>query len=110
MAKITLSGRVRLVTIVACKIRLHLPSSHSLKAKRQVLKSIIGQTRARFDLAVAEVDSQDLWQIGDIGLACVTSDARHGQEVISKAVAFVAGARLGEADLIDYQTEVAEVL
>jgi uncharacterized protein YlxP (DUF503 family) len=96
------------MTIVACRIKLHLPMSHSLKDKRQVIRSIVGQVRSHFDVAVAEVGGQDLWQLSEIGVACVTSDARHGQEVISKVASFVAGLKLGEAEFLDYETEVLD--
>ncbi|HEX6510770.1 MAG TPA: DUF503 domain-containing protein [Chloroflexota bacterium] len=97
------------MTVVACKLKLHLPLSRSLKAKRQVVRSIVGQVRSHFDVAVAEVGDHDLWQLSEIGVVCVTSDARHGQEVISKVASFVAGLKLGEAELLNYETEVAEL-
>ncbi len=98
------------MTVVACKLKFHLPLSRSLKAKRQVVRSIVGQIRSHFDVAVAEVGELDLWQLSEIGVAYVTSDARHGQEVISKVAAFAGGLKLGEAELLDYETEVAELL
>jgi uncharacterized protein YlxP (DUF503 family) len=94
--------------VVACKFKLHLPLSRSLKAKRQVIKSIVGQIRSHFDVAVAEVGDQDLWQLSEIGVAYVTSDVRHGQEVISKVASYVAGLKLGEAELLNYETEVLD--
>ena len=97
------------MTVVACKIKLHLPLSRSLKAKRQVVRSIVGQVRSHFDVAVAEVGDQDLWQLSEIGVACVTSDARHGQEVISKVASYVAGLKFGEAELLNYETEVVTI-
>ncbi|MDE3074071.1 MAG: DUF503 domain-containing protein [Chloroflexota bacterium] len=96
------------MTVVVCRIKLHLPFSHSLKAKRQVMRSIVGQVRSHFDVAVAEVGDQDLWQLSEIGVACVTSDGRHGQEVISKVAQFVSGLKLGEAELLSYETEVLD--
>ncbi len=98
------------MTVVACKIKLHLPLSRSLKAKRQIVKSVIGQVRSHFEVAVAEVGALDLWQLSEIGVVCLTTDVRHGQEVISKVASFVAGLKLGEAELLNYETEVAELL
>ena len=94
--------------VVVCRIKLHLPLSRSLKAKRQIVKSVVGQIRSHFDVAVAEVGDQDLWQLSEIGVAYVTSDARHGQEVISKVAAFVENLKLGEAELLNYETEVLD--
>ena len=97
------------MTIVACRFKFHLPLSRSLKAKRQVVKSIVGQVRSHFDVAVAEVGDQDLWQLSEIGVACVTSDLRHGHEVMSRVASFVAELKLGEAELLNYETEVVDV-
>ena len=94
------------MTIVVARFKFHLPLSRSLKAKRQIVRSIVGQVRSHFDVAVAEVGDQDLWQLSEIGVACVTSDARHGQEVISKVASVVGGLKLGEAELLNYETEV----
>src|SRR5690348_7490807 len=94
------------MTVIACKLKFHLPLSRSLKAKRQIVRSIVGQVRSHFDVAVAEVGDQDLWQLTEIGVAYVTSDVRHGHEVISKVASFVAGLKLGEAELLNYETEV----
>jgi len=94
--------------VVVCRFKLHLPLSRSLKAKRQVVKSIIGQIRSHFDVAVAEVGDQDLWQLSEIGVACVTSDTSHGHEVMSRVASFVAGLKLGEAELLNYETEVLD--
>lgn len=76
-----------------------------MKDKRQVVRSIIGQVRSHFDVAVAEVGDQDLWQLSQIGVAYVTSDVRHGQEVISKVAQFVSGLKLFEAELLSFETE-----
>ncbi|MHB8620929.1 MAG: DUF503 domain-containing protein, partial [Chloroflexota bacterium] len=95
--------------VVACKIKLHLPLSQSLKAKRQVIKSVIGRVRSHFDVAVAEVGDQDLWQLSEIGVACVTDDVRHGQEVISRVAQFVAGLRWDAAEMLSYETEVLHI-
>ena len=70
------------------KSEIHIPAANSLKAKRQVVKSIVGQVRSHFDVAVAEVGDQDLWQLAEVGVACVTSDVRHGHEVMSKVASF----------------------
>jgi uncharacterized protein len=99
----------RAMVIVACRFKLRLAMSRSLKAKRQIVKSVIGQVRSRFDVTIAEVGDHDLWQLAEIGAACVTSDVSHGHQVMSHVASFVAGAKLGEAELLNYETEVVEV-
>ena len=70
-------------------VELHLPDVESLKGKRHVLKGLKEKVRARFQVSVAEVDHQDLWQRATLALAYVSADARHANEVITKAMDFI---------------------
>ncbi|RLC65565.1 MAG: DUF503 domain-containing protein [Chloroflexi bacterium] len=73
-----------------CQIELRLPENHSLKGKRQIIKSITTRLRNRFNVSVAEVDNQGLWQIATLGIACVSNHRRHTDEILSNAVKFIA--------------------
>jgi uncharacterized protein len=81
-------------------VELHLPDVGSLKGKRHALKGLKEKLRRRFELSVAEVDHQDLWQRATLALAYVSGDSRHANEVISKAVDFI------EDNLDGYVTNV----
>ena len=70
-------------------VDLHLPDVDSLKGKRQILRSLKDRLRDRFQVAVAEVDHQDVWQRATLALACVSHDARHANAVVSKAMDFI---------------------
>jgi uncharacterized protein len=70
-------------------VELHLPDVESLKDKRHVLKGLKERVRARFEVSVAEVDPQDLWQRATLALAYVSADARHANEVVAKAMDFI---------------------
>jgi uncharacterized protein YlxP (DUF503 family) len=72
-----------------CQIELRLPENHSLKGKRQVIKSIITRLQNKFNVSVAEVDNQDLWQLATLGIACVSNHRRHADETLSNVVKFV---------------------
>jgi uncharacterized protein YlxP (DUF503 family) len=87
------------------RFRLRLPESGSLKDKRQVVRSVSQRLRNKFQVAVAEVDDNDAWQIATIGVACVANTARHCDEVLSEIVAFVEQSRL-DAEVIDVETDV----
>ena len=78
------SARVALGTV-----ELHLPDVLSLKDKRHVLKGLKQRVRARFEVAVAEVDHQDSWQRATLAVAYVSCDSRHANEVVSKAIDFI---------------------
>ncbi|MGA3094758.1 MAG: DUF503 domain-containing protein [Dehalococcoidales bacterium] len=66
------------------KIHLRLPENLSLKGKRQVLKSIIAQVRNHFNVSVAEVADNDLWQLATISVCVVSNDQHFTNEVLSK--------------------------
>ncbi len=70
-------------------VELHLPDCDSLKGKRHVLKGLKERVRARFEVSVAEVDHQDTWQRATLAVAYVSGDARHANEVVSKALDFI---------------------
>jgi uncharacterized protein len=65
------------------EITLHLPDSHSLKDKRQIVKSIIARVRQQFEVAIAEVDENDRWQIARLGVSYVSNSKQHVDEVLS---------------------------
>ena len=54
-------ARADMIVAAAC-ITLLIPENDSLKGKRQVVKSLIEKVRHKFDVAVAEVENNDLWQ------------------------------------------------
>ena len=56
-------------------LELHIEGAHSLKDKRQVLRSLQDRLRGQFNVAVAELDHTDLWQRATLGVVSV-SDSR----------------------------------
>ncbi len=71
-------------------VELHLPDVGSLKGKRHVLKGLKEKVKNRFDVSVAEVDHHDSWQRATLAIACVSNDSRHANEVVDKAMDFIA--------------------
>jgi uncharacterized protein len=71
------------------RVSLHIPESHSLKDKRAVVRSLTERLRRTFNVSVAEVDDQDLWQVATIGVVCVSGDARHADEMTQKVLRYV---------------------
>ena len=61
-----------------------MPQCRTLKEKRQVIKSIIDRTRNRFNVCVAEVDKQDLWQVCSLGITCVSNSEGAVREVLGR--------------------------
>jgi uncharacterized protein YlxP (DUF503 family) len=86
-----------------------MPENASLKGKRQIVKSIISRVQNHYHVSVAEIDDHDLWQIATLGIACISNDRRHANEMLSKIVDFIDQSRF-EAELVDYQIEIMSVL
>ncbi|MDH4185561.1 MAG: DUF503 domain-containing protein [Nitrospira sp.] len=74
------------VVVGLCTVELFIPGSQSLKDKRQVLLSLKDRLREKFNLSIAEVDGQDLWQKAVLGLACVANEGRYVNQVCDQAL------------------------
>ena len=96
------------MNVGVCRLRLRLPENLSLKGKRRVLKSITTRVRSQFNVSVAEVDDQDLWQLVTIGICCVSNNNRHVNEVLSRVVDFITDSRF-EIEILDYEIEMLPV-
>jgi uncharacterized protein YlxP (DUF503 family) len=96
------------LTIGILRISLHLPSSGSLKAKRTVVSGLLKQVRSQFGVAAAGVGDGDLWQLADLGFACVSNDPRHADEILSRILRFVEG-RAHDALVANVRTEMITV-
>lgn len=88
-----------------CRIHLYLPGNGSLKEKRGRLKPLLNGLRKEFNLAVAEVDDQDLWQSSVIALVTVANDAAHVHALLEHAVRWI---ELNRPDLhvLDWEIEL----
>ena len=92
------------MTVGVLHLDLHLPGGQSLKEKRSVLKRLTDQLRNRFNISVAEVDDQDLWQRAGVGIAAVGSDRQYVDGQLATVVDWVRESRL--VDIIDYEVEL----
>lgn len=88
-----------------CRIKLHLPDTQSLKGKRQVVRSLTARIQNQFNVAVAEAEDNDLWQRLTIVACCVSNDASHANQILSRVVSFIEESRR-DLELLDYETEI----
>ena len=82
-----------------------MPENHSLKGKRQVLKSLIARLHNKFNVSAAEVGDNDSWQLASIAIAYASNDERHADKVLAAVVSFIESERL-DAEIVDYETEI----
>jgi uncharacterized protein len=53
-------------------LEVRIEGAHSLKDKRQVMRSLKDKLRAHFNVATSELDNDDMWQRGTIGVVSVS--------------------------------------
>jgi len=75
--------------VATLEFDLRIPEARSLKAKRAVLRPVIERLRARYSVAVAEVDHQDVWQRAGVAVAAVGGSPGHLEEVLDACERFV---------------------
>jgi len=68
-------------------LELHLPEAHSLKDKRQVLRGLKDRLRGRFNVAVAELDFQDVWNQAVVGVVTLSNAEQHVEESLQLVLA-----------------------
>ena len=74
-----------------CSVELHLPEAQSLKGKRQILKSLTVRLRNRLNVAVAEIDEQNLWQKAILGIVCVANESGVVNGILDQALNVIQG-------------------
>ena len=93
------------MNVGVCRLSLRLHGVRSLKEKRRISRSLIAQVSNKFNVAIAEVDDNDLWQRLTLGLCCVSNSAPHADETLETVVNFIARQR-PDTELIDHEIEI----
>ena len=81
------------MNVGVCKVTLRLPENHSLKGKRRILNSLSSRVRNKFNVSVAEVDDNEVWQLATLGITCVSNSGRHTDEVLQSVLAYIESGR-----------------
>ncbi|MCK4857685.1 MAG: DUF503 domain-containing protein [candidate division Zixibacteria bacterium] len=71
-------------------IRLQIPQSRSLKSKRQVISGIKDRLKNKFNISIAEVADNDLWQVATLGIAVVANQRRFLDQVLDQVENYIA--------------------
>ena len=85
-------------------ITLRLHDCRSLKSKRKVVKAMIARLRNNFNVSIAEVGSNDIYQRAEIGFSFVGNDAALINSKIDKIINMAED--LGLAEIIDTEMEI----
>jgi uncharacterized protein YlxP (DUF503 family) len=90
------------VGIGSITFRLH--ECRSLKSKRKIVKSIVAQVRNKFNVSIAEVGFNDVYQRSEIGFALVGNNRQVLNSKMDKLLNMVEA--LGLAEIIDTDLEI----
>ncbi len=92
--------------IGVARYELFIPESASLKAKRQVLRSVMQTIRKKFPVAIAEVDHQDLWQRCAIGVSCVSESPGHCRDILDELERTIVRLSAVDAEVVGRESQI----
>jgi hypothetical protein len=75
--------------VALTRFDLRIPGCKSLKEKRHVVKRLSAGIRQKFNVSVAEVDHQELWQRTALGVSAVAGQAYHARKVMHEVEKYV---------------------
>jgi len=90
------------MTVGIARLTLFLPEVHSLKEKRMVLRRVKDRARQKFNLAIAEVGENDVWQRALLGVAVLGNGRRFVESALDEVVRFVRS----EAEVTNVEREI----
>jgi hypothetical protein len=87
------------------RLSFRLPDCHSLKEKRGQIKPVIARLHREFNISVAEVANQDLWQSCELLVACASGSGRQAEIVLTQVLHYFE-AHWPDLPLVDEQIEI----
>jgi uncharacterized protein len=89
------------------KIEFQLHDNRSLKGKRKIVKSMLDRVKHKFNVAIAEVGSNDKWQKIELGVSTVSNDRRHLDASLTNVLTFLESQYL--AEMVHCETEIFNI-
>jgi uncharacterized protein YlxP (DUF503 family) len=90
-----------------CSIKFFLHGNQSLKEKRRIVNAIRDRLKNKFNVSIAEIGDQDVWQTLHMGIVAVSSDHRYLEGLMSQLVDFIENMHL--AEITDCQIKIVQV-
>lgn len=75
--------------VCVSRVTLEIPAAGSLKAKRQVLRRVTDRVKAKFNVAVAEVEDNDVLNRAVIAMSVVGNARAHVNEMMDKIFQYI---------------------
>ncbi len=93
------------MVIGCCTIKLYLPTAHSLKNKRGILKGMIARIGREFNVSIAQVGDQDIWQSALLAVVTVSNDSAYAHGLLSRVVEWIERHR-PDVEIVHIQVEM----
>lgn len=90
-----------------CSIKFFLYGNDSLKGKRRVVRIIKDRLKNKFNISVAEIGDQDVWQSLRIGIVMVNADPKYLEGQVGRVIDTVEKMHL--AEITDCQTQIVKL-
>ena len=88
------------------RFELFIPEATSLKDKRSVLRSVTATVTKKYNVSIAEVDHQNLWQRAALGISCVSQTMGQCRKVLQEVEKAVGRSAIDGAEIVDRSIEV----
>jgi hypothetical protein len=75
--------------IGSCEMSFTAQWVTSLKEKRMVVKHIVEKAKHKFNIAIAEIDKQDVHQTIVIGFVCISNEIKHVEQMMNRVIDFI---------------------
>ncbi|MCD6319431.1 MAG: DUF503 domain-containing protein [Candidatus Desulfofervidaceae bacterium] len=92
------------MVVGVAQVLLRIPNNHSLKGKRSIIRQIVERLKRQFNISIAEVESQDRWQLIHLGVSQVGIKADAVQASLNKILDFIEG--MGLVEIVDMELEI----
>jgi len=91
------------MSVALLLLEIRLPLSHSLKEKRRIIQSVFARIKKNFNVSIAEIESQDLWQKANIGIASINTSFPELNTTLNHIVNFIEN--FSEIEIMNYKIE-----
>ena len=91
------------MTVGVLTLEIAIDGAFSLKEKRMTVNRIRDRVRQKFNVSIAEVDDNEVWNHACFGVVAIANEQQHVNRVLSKVVEFVKTIR--DCDIEDFSTE-----
>ena len=95
------------MVIGCCSVKFYLHGNNSLKGKRRVLRALKDRLKNNFNVSVAEVGAQDVWQSIHLGISAVGSDKPYIDGLLSRVIDAID--RMNLAEIVDCKIETMNI-